>query len=184
MCAITGGCRGFSIPAPQHRREKNDQNSSEILSHRNELSGPGVWDCTKGYYVYYIFSTTLWYFNYLPWEGKSWSEWSTNGNAYRHERSRRNRRVGVRRKVSMLAEDMMESHCMGKHWGKCCLPQDPGAGLQETVDSWSFWKLSPKASSLSPVQRTQETQYLAFFIFHITKLCWWEGIDTHSSGSH
>lgn len=69
VCAVTGGCGCFSIPAPQQGGE-NDQDSSEVQSHKDELSGPGVWDCTKGYHVCYIFPTTSWYSTYLSWKGK------------------------------------------------------------------------------------------------------------------
>lgn len=148
MHAVTGGCRYFSIPTSQHRRE----NITKIpVKHRDVLSGPGVWDWTKGCYVYYIFLTTSWYFSYLPQKCK---DRSINGNVYMCESSRTNRRVRARRKVSMLAKDMMESHHMDKRWGKCCLLQGPEAGLQETVHSWSLWKYNRKTGSSSPVQRT------------------------------
>lgn len=66
-----------------------------------------------------------------------------------HEKQKSGRE---KRKVSMLAKDVMESYHIGKDWGKCCLLEELEAEPQETLDSWSFWNLSPKASSLSPVQ--------------------------------
>lgn len=38
-----------------------------------------------------------------------------NGNVYLCESSRRNKRLKVRRKFSVLVKDMMETHHMGKH---------------------------------------------------------------------
>lgn len=34
-----------------------------------------------------FFLATSWYFNYLPWKCKDWSEWSMNGNVYLCESS-------------------------------------------------------------------------------------------------
>lgn len=137
---------------------------------------------------FFFFLTTSWYFSYLPRKCKDWSDWSINGNVCMCESSRRrNQRARGRRKVSVLAKDMTESHHTGKHWGKCCSLQEPEADLQETVDSSGLRTLTPKTSSSSSVQRTQETgQELNIWLFSSSmspKLSWWEDLATHSNGS-
>jgi len=58
-----------------------------------------------------------------------------NGNVHTCDNSGRNKRVRVRRKVFVLAKDMMDRHHMGKYRGKCCLLKEPEAELQAAFDS-------------------------------------------------